>query len=82
MVVIIMQVSPKGFSLYFTIFVIEQTNNESNNFGGFVVKSCTMESRKVVNTVLFNHSTDVFLCDTTCNFNTTMKYLTPRRGKQ
>ena len=34
-----------------------------------------MESRKVVNTVLFNHSTDVFLCDTTCNFNTTMKYL-------
>ena len=55
MVVIIIQVSPKGFSLYFTLFGIEQTNNESNNFGGFVVKPCTMESRKVVNAVMSNH---------------------------
>ena len=55
MVVIIMQVSPKGFSLYFTILVIEQTNNESNKFGGFVVKTYTMESIKVVNAVMLNH---------------------------
>ena len=55
MVVIIMQVSPKGFSLYFTILVIEQTNNESNKFGGFVVKTYTMKSIKVVNAVMLNH---------------------------
>ena len=72
---ITLQVAPRGIIPYFTLVERAHTINESNNFGVFFVKTCTMEVIKVVNLVLLKQSTDGISCDTNWDFTTTMKYL-------
>ena len=46
----------KGFSYYFMLVEHEftQTTNDSNDFGGFVVKACALAADQVGNAVLLN----------------------------
>ena len=53
--IITLEMEPMDFTTHFTLFGRVQTINESNNFGVFVVKSCTMAARKMVNEVLTDH---------------------------
>ena len=73
--VITLEVITKGFSTQSPLVGLAQNIKESNNFGVFVVKGCTMKSSKVRNAVLLNHSTNSVSCYTTCNFTTTINYL-------
>ena len=50
--VITLQVVPKIFSPYFILVGRAQTINESNGFGGYVVKAFTLAAEKVGNKVL------------------------------
>ena len=67
--------SPKGFSTYLILVGRAQSNKKINEFGGFVVKDCTVEARNVGNSVMLDNSTDGVSCEATWNFTTTMKYL-------
>ena len=53
--IITLEMEPKDFTTHFTFLGRVQTINESNDFGLFVVKSCTMADRKMVNEVLTDH---------------------------
>ena len=73
--VVTLKVEPKGFNPCFTLIERAQTINKKNIFWSIVVKYCTMSARKVVNSVLLNHSTYGVSCDKAFNFTIKMKYL-------
>ena len=73
--VVTLKAAPNGFNPCFTLVERSQNINENNIFWSFVVKYCTMSARKVVNSVLLNHSTDGVSCGKAFNHTITMKNL-------
>ena len=76
--IITLQVVKNLFSNYLIITGSAQPVNESNYFGVYVIKACTIASEKVGNLVLLNHSTDGLSRDAIWNIHTIMKYLKGR----